>query len=787
MRLRLATRLILGVVLVEAVMLSALVWNSVRLIGTSHARQLVESVYADSRLLAAALADGLAAQDRAMLLDTLSLLDDRGDLVYVLVRDPRGREWVRQGVVPEQLQIDTDYQDALRDGVFDYCQPVFLYGQSMGELCVGYSVARVQALIDETRRQNTLIAAAELLISVLVTLLLGYLLARRLRLLEAGAEALRRGDLSHRIPEDHSDELGDVASAFNQLARHLEDTQEALSREHVALRRESRRLSDLVNGVGAVMVEGDLAAQRFSYISQAAERLLGLPREAWLEPGFLSTRLHPDDRLWVEQELKQHLQRQGSLSLDFRLLHDRGHEVWVRAVFTLQDDGLCRGVLLDITEQKQAENRIAYLADHDSLTGLINRRRFHEELGHHVALAQRFGYQNALMFIDLDQFKYVNDTLGHARGDEYLTRVARLIAGSLREVDVVGRLGGDEFGVILVNVSRDDAERVAQNLLQTLQDNPYHAPQGHFPVSASIGLVLFPEQGERPQSLLALADAAMYRAKEQGRGRVHRVSPQDTGLEPIQAKVHWEERIRRAIEHDRFVLHFQPVVRLADGTTSHHELLLRMVGEDGRLISPSAFIDTAERFGLIEDLDLWVLERAIRLQAERGCTLAVNVSGRHFGSRRMLDLVTGAIHRHGADPRKLIFEITETAALGDLDQARGFIDALHDIGARVALDDFGVGYASFQYLKHLPVDMVKIDGSFVRHLDRDPFDLRFIRAICDLTQGLGMTTVAEFVESEQVLAALKEMGVELGQGYHLGRPAEWSESPLPHLSSCARS
>jgi len=351
--------------------------------------------------------------------------------------------------------------------------------------------------------------------------------------------------------------------------------------------------------------------------------------------------------------------------------------------------------------------------------------------------------------------------------------VARLLKGSLREVDVIGRLGGDEFAVILPKTPLADAHRLAQQLIDILQSNPYQAHGRTFPISASIGLVAFPSQGHRPEELLALADAAMYRAKEQGRGVVHRVTPEDTGLEPMHAKVHWEERIRHAIAHDRFTLHFQPVVRLADDRVMHYEVLLRMVAEDGGLISPAAFIHTAERFGLIEDIDLWVLERVIALQAEQGedCTLAVNVSGRHFGSARVLEHITSAVRRHRADPRRLIFEITETAAVGNLEQAREFIEALHDIGARVALDDFGVGYASFQYLKHLPVDMVKIDGSFVRHLDRDPFDFRFIRAINDLAQGLHMSTVAEFVESEQVRLLLKELGVEMGQGYHLGRPA----------------
>ncbi len=783
MRLRLASRLILGVVLVEAVMLSLLVWNSVRLIGTSHAQLLEQSVREDSRLLAAALADGLAAADRAVIADALALIGDRRDLAYVLVRDRTGQEMGRIGRVPETLAIDRSYGEAEGDGVFDWRQPVYLYGQYLGELNVGYGIERVAALVAKTRTQNTLIASAEIAVSLVVTVLLGLFLTRGLRRLEEGARRLRTGDLQHRIPITGEDELADVAAAFNELADHLETTQVALQREHESLKRQTQRLEDLVNGVGAVMVEGDAENLCLTYVTQEAERLLGHPCEAWLKPGFVQQVIHPDDRDWVLEQIRERLDQGQSSLTDFRMRHKDGHVVWVRAVFTRGGEGgLCRGILMDVSEQKEAENRIAYLADHDSLTGLYNRRRFQEELAHQIALAQRFGHDSALLFVDLDEFKYVNDTLGHRSGDEYLIRVARLLKGSLREVDVIGRLGGDEFAVILPNTPVEDAQRLAEQLIDILRANPYQAHGRTFPISASIGLVAFPSQGHRPEELLALADAAMYRAKEQGRGGVHRVTPEDTGLEPMHAKVHWEERIRHAIAHDRFTLQFQPVVRLADDQVMHYEVLLRMIAEDGGLIPPGAFINTAERFGLIEDIDLWVLERVIALQAERGaCTLAVNVSGRHFGSTRVLEHITSAIRRHGADPRNLIFEITETAAVGNLDQAREFIEALHDIGARVALDDFGVGYASFQYLKHLPVDMVKIDGSFVRHLDRDPFDFRFIRAINDLARGLHMRTVAEFVESEQVRLLLKEMGVDMGQGYHLGRPA-----PLaPRLTSRA--
>ncbi|WP_236860740.1 putative bifunctional diguanylate cyclase/phosphodiesterase [Candidatus Reidiella endopervernicosa] len=396
-------------------------------------------------------------------------------------------------------------------------------------------------------------------------------------------------------------------------------------------------------------------------------------------------------------------------------------------------------------------------------------------LDQHIAYAERYAHSGGLLFIDLDQFKYINDTYGHHSGDEYLTQVAKRLQRTLRNTDVLGRLGGDEFGVILPRVEEGEAEQVATNLLEALTGEELIHGEHASRVSASIGIALFPEQGTLPSELLARADTAMYAAKELGRNRYHIYCEQDVRLARMHDKVRWEDRIHQALENDRFVLHYQPIVNLKSGAISHYEALLRMLDDDDTLIPPGAFLDTAERFGLIRDIDRWVVEQTIRTQGvseKRGepVKLAINLSGRNFGDNDFLELVRNTITISNADPHAIIFEVTETVAVENLDKARSFINDLRELGCSFALDDFGVGFASFHYLKNLNVDYIKIDGSFVRNLHQDSTDQVFIRAIHDVARSLNMTAIAEFIENDEILAILQEIGIDMGQGYYLSRP-----------------
>jgi diguanylate cyclase (GGDEF)-like protein/PAS domain S-box-containing protein len=780
LRLRLSTRIIISLVAIQALMLFAITWNSVRLINSSHADLLKESVDAETKLLVNSLAPGLAVNDRAILEDVLSLLIANRHYIYIIVHNVAGEEMASLGK-PTNNAMDSSYQKAHEDGVYDVESSIALAGQLLGTVRIGYSLESVNKIVSATRNQNAAIAVLGLFLCVLVTVALSLYMTRNLRKLEEGAHALQRGELGYRINVKSQDEIGDVARSFNALAEHLSTTQNMLERKHSELQRETRYLQTLLNGIDAVVVEAKLPDFRFSYVSQEAENLLGYPVAEWLKANFWRDHIYPEDRAWMEKTLEDNVRQDGSFMVDFRMVHELGHLIWVRAINNVEvnEEGetVIRGLILDIMEQKTAEDRIVYLAEHDSLTGLINRRRFQEELERSIAFTQRYKQQGALLFIDLDQFKYINDTYGHQYGDEYLLDVSRRLAKVLRKTDILGRLGGDEFGVIIPSVTEKESETVANALLGTLSQEMIECDNKLIHISASIGIAFFPTQGYVASDLLAKADAAMYTAKNKGRSQYHIFSEDDDELWNMQAKIHWEERIRWALENNRLVLHFQPVADLHTKAIVHYEVLLRMQGRDDELITPPAFIETAERFGLIREIDRWVLRNAIKEQARRRdqgevVTLAVNISGRHFGSSEIMLLVKESMENYKADPRNIIFEVTETAAVENLAQAREFIDSLRSLGCRFALDDFGIGFSSFHYLRNLPVDFVKIDGSFVRNLHYDAEDRIFVKAMVDLATGLGITCIAEFVENTEIVTILKDLGVGLGQGYHIARPQD---------------
>ena len=778
LKLRLSTRLIVTVVAIQALMLIAITWNSVRLIQSSHGDLLQELVDTETKLLSNSLAPGLAVNDRAIVEDVLELLANNKHYAYIVVYNAQGEVMASMGKsTPDEST--SHIAQAARTNIFDVESDIELAGQRLGRVNIGFSLDAVSRIVSDTKHQNTAIGISVLLLSIFVTVVLSLFMTRNLRKLEEGANALQRDELDYRINIRSYDEIGDVARSFDHLAEHLSATQGQLEEKHSELQRETRYLQTLLNGIDAVIVEAKGPGYQFNYVSQEAENLLGYPVAEWLKPNFWREHIYPDDRAWMEKSLEDNAKEDGSFTVDFRMVHQLGHLLWVRAINNVEigENGVpvIRGLILDIMEQKTAEDRIVYLAEHDSLTGLINRRRFQEELERSIAYTQRYKQQGALLFVDLDQFKYINDTYGHQYGDEYLLDVSRRLAKVLRKTDILGRLGGDEFGVIIPSVTEEETETVANALLGTLSQEMIECDNKLIHISASIGIAFFPTQGYVASDLLAKADAAMYTAKNKGRSQFHVFSEDDDELWNMQAKIHWEERIRWALEKDRLVLHFQPVANLYSKTIVHYEVLLRMRGREDELITPPAFIETAERFGLIREIDRWVLRNAIKEQAKRRdrgeqVTLAINISGRHFGSSEIMLLVKESMENYKADPRNIIFEVTETAAVENLSQAREFIDSLRSLGCRFALDDFGIGFSSFHYLRNLPVDFVKIDGSFVRNLHLDEEDRIFVKAMVDLASGLGITCIAEFVENGEIVNVLKELGVELGQGYHIARP-----------------
>lgn len=419
----------------------------------------------------------------------------------------------------------------------------------------------------------------------------------------------------------------------------------------------------------------------------------------------------------------------------------------------------------------EAEQNLVWLADHDPLTNLYNRRRFQEVFDRMLALSTRYRRTGALLFLDLDQFKIVNDLSGHQAGDALLLLVASSLRDAVRHSDVLARLGGDEFALVLPEGNAEQAVYMANKLQHDLKQVDFSTGGHAHKISCSIGITLFPDHGADLNELLANADMAMYQAKEEGGGRWHMFSPDEQAKELLATRAKWRERIRRALIEDAFELHFQPIYDIRARRVTRYETLARMRDNQGRLVFPDHFVPVAEQSGQIHEIDRWVIRQSIdHVHDHPGLSLSVNLSGRVLNDSKLLKWFHDELQRSGIDPGRLIIEITETAAVANIQDAIMFMRRIKALGCRFALDDFGSGFSSFAYLRQLPVDIVKIDGAFIQNLAASAEDQLFVKALTDVARGLGKITVAEFVESAETLALLTSFGVDYAQGYHIGRP-----------------
>jgi diguanylate cyclase (GGDEF)-like protein len=436
--------------------------------------------------------------------------------------------------------------------------------------------------------------------------------------------------------------------------------------------------------------------------------------------------------------------------------------------------------------QRAAEETIRHLAFHDSLTGLINRNEFEQRLEGALRLAAGTEEHHVLLYIDLDQFKVINDTCGHAAGDELLRRLAQVLQHKVRASDSLARLGGDEFGALLAGCRVEDGRHIADNLLNAIQAFRFHWEGKTFSIGASIGLVPMGSDTATATEVLRLADLACYAAKDLGRNRVLVYEPNDSALTLRQGEMRWVSRLGEAIERDELTFHFQPIAPLSDRAEGfHYELLLRLQQPDGELIGPSLFIPAAERYSLMPRLDRWVITRGLRRLAQLaqqgelrpGTTFFMNLSGTSLSDDALPRFIREQLAELSVPPWAVGFELTETAAITHFDNALALIDAVRTLGCRVALDDFGTGMASFTYLKAMKVDHLKIDGSFVRTILEDPMDAAVVEAITHVAQVAGVQTIAECVETEPILRKLQALGVDYAQGFAVVRPGPWAQWP----------
>ena len=458
-----------------------------------------------------------------------------------------------------------------------------------------------------------------------------------------------------------------------------------------------------------------------------------------------------------------------SIAIDYSAapIRDRGAKI-VGAVLVIQD----------MSRERQYAARLSNLASHDALTGLLNRREFEQRVRAIVDDREAHEGQHAVLYLDLDQFKVVNDTSGHAAGDELLRQVGALLRPRLREGDVLARLGGDEFGVLLPHCPPAPALRIAEALRKAIVDFRFAWKNRSFTIGVSIGLVNLADGPHTLASILSAADAACYLAKDKGRNRVQVYRPEDSEVTLRRGEMEWVHRLHRALAEDRLCLYSQPMQAMhAPGSQQRHEeLLVRLIDEQNEMILPTAFIPAAERYHLMPSIDRWVIRTAFRALAERRATgvvlgtYAINLSGASIGDDQFLDYVRENFGRFRIPHASICFEITETTAVTSLSKAAEFIGALREPGCRFALDDFGVGVSSFTYLKQLPVDYLKIDGSFVKNMLTDPVDAAMVEAIHRIARVMGKQTIAESVETAAALDALRSVGVDYAQGNAIAPP-----------------
>ena len=615
--------------------------------------------------------------------------------------------------------------------------------------------------------------------SVLILLLAGLFgisisrrsLTRPIQLLARATQAIANGDMTQKIKLERNDELGQLMTSFNAMLSALNVSQNEL-------RSSRRRFRDFASSSSDWLWETDRSGH-FTFVSTSVSETLDIPAESWL--GRTPAEVFPGASLG---ELMSLLRSGGDRRDVFKEV-----EIWVRArngdqhclrlngvpVFAGKSFRGYRGTARDITKIKQDEKRMVVLANQDHLTGLSNRRRFIQDLNHEIRRVERDRQSGVLLLIDIDHLKLVNDTAGHAAGDQIIVQIAGMLKRASREQDFVARVSGDEFAVAYPGMDEAMGLEKARELLDRIGRLKPRYGGRSLNVSASIGVVTFPAQGKAPVELLAKADAAMSAAKRNGRNCVRSYNETDMMREEMDNQLVWKDRLLDALDRDELVLAFQPIVAIAAGTTSHYEVLVRMREGNGKLVPPGKFIPAAEQFGLIQRVDRQVLTKAIRYLADLPAEMAhtafsINLSGMSVGSQEMYECIEREVRESGVDPARITFEITETAACEQLSSAMEFIQKIRQLGCRISLDDFGVGFSSFSYLKHLRADILKIDGSFIRDIHNNNADQLFVKALVDVARGMGMRTIAEFVENEQVYDRVSSLGVDYVQGYYLGKP-----------------
>ncbi len=607
----------------------------------------------------------------------------------------------------------------------------------------------------------------------------------------------REKNYNLRAPISDNDEIGELSKDFNEMLLQIQtrdknletQVQERtlqLEQKNIDLEQSERLFKTAFESasIGVLLVNefGEIVQ-----VNQALCEMLGYEEEIILNLTIVDIAYSEDKRKGLEKFEQLVNDELDKFALNKRYSTQGGDIIWGQINVSAVRDSQGKFVyaiaqLQDITESYLLSQKLTYQASHDELTGLINRYEFERRLTMLLKRAQAENSNHALLYIDLDQFKVINDTCGHVAGDDLLRKVSELMLTKIRQSDTLARLGGDEFGLLIESCNVHDAIKLAEQIRVSIEEVRFSWEGKGFAIGSSIGIIGIDQNLTSVTDVLKAADAACYAAKDLGRNQVHLYGGENSNFAYRQGEMQWVSKITEAFENSAFKLYAQPIVKISDNKIYHYEILLRMFDDNANLIPPGAFIPAAERYNLMGKIDRWVIENTFSwLQENRNSSLfhfSINLSGMNIGNADFLQFVIQQFDKYAINTEQICFEITETAAVSNLSSANKFILALQEKGCQFSLDDFGSGVSSFAYLKNFAVDYLKIDGVFVKDILDDPIDKAMVKSINEISHVMGKKTIAEFVESKEIFNLLAELGVDYAQGYGVGKPIPIDEIKL---------
>ncbi|MDR1451284.1 MAG: EAL domain-containing protein [Helicobacteraceae bacterium] len=768
-------RLLVGIGAICVIVFIASTINAARLTNNSMTTEFDARIRAIEHAYHTAAVGPLIIRDYATLRDIFETFAEAEHINYIVVADADDLSVAAIGRgLSDPLPIAGVYD---RDNALIKRIPVEFEGQTYGYLYISFSTTFIAEARKKMLEQGVAISAIGLIIMLAGVGIIVFYLTRSLKLLISAGHRVGEGKFDTRIAFSGKDEIAALAHSFNVMADKVQT--------HIyALRRNEQRFRAIADYTYAweswFGVDGQL-----KWVNPAVERIAGYtPSECMGMADFPLPLTHPHDLMIVKRQRQQAQNGQSGQDLEFRIRNKRGQDAWVAVSWQqiFAEDGRklgYRSSIRDITVQRNTTEELIYQADHDSLTGLNNRRAFERQLKTTLDWARNDKRSVTVLYIDLDQFKVINDVSGHVAGDQLLINVAKLLA-SHTSYGFFSRMGGDEFAILFRDLDYAEAMRRANAIIDEMRGYIFVFGGRTFKIGVSIGVVIASVNVNTLTKILIAADTACYAAKERGRNQAVFYDESDEYFKIRNEEFSSVTNINTALAQGRFMLYFQRVEPIKDNETKHAEILIRLRDSSGAIQTPDRFIGAAERFNLMPYIDRWVVDSVCRQIAEWDANgviydvyrFAINVSGASISDRDFPEYVAGRIKKYGIKPDRLVFEITESCAVTQVDLAQIFIDQMHQSNAYLALDDFGSGLSSFAYLKQFKVDYLKIDGRFVKNIDKDKYDRAVVESMIQLANAYDLKTVAEYVWSDDIYKIVRELGVTYAQGYacHIPEP-----------------